>query len=122
MSNEIKTGDIVLGKVTKIKPFGIIVLLGNSKMGLVHISHISSSFVKDVNEFVSIGDEVTMKVLSIDNNSDKIALSMKEAHSEIEAAAQIVVNRDVGFEEKFKNWLKISNERQAGINKRNKRR
>lgn len=65
------------GKVTGITKFGVFVELEKGTTGLVHISEIASSYVNDINDFVKIGDEVKVKVLSVDGN--KISLSMKRA-------------------------------------------
>jgi len=130
----IEVGSIVEGKVVRIKPFGAIVLIDENTQGLVHISHISGSFVQDINEHVAVGDVVNVKVLSIDAANNRLALSIKEAGgggSTSSATAYVPAPKPVNdapvdsgqaFEDKFKEWLKASNERQAGINKRNKRR
>lgn len=135
MSEKIEVGSIVEGKVVRTKPFGVIVALPDNSQGLVHISHISTSFVQNVTDHINIGDVVRVKVLSVDAASGKISLSIKEAaepvkkpRSEWNASggdfrpkAQPV--DAVGtFEDKLKEWIKVSNERQAGLNKRNKRR
>ena len=131
MSVEINS--IVDGEVVRIKAFGAIVELPDKKQGLVHISHISNRFIQDINEFLSVGDIVKVKVLSVDEATGKIALSMKEAappepvqapppRSSFGGKQQNVITEASPFEDKLKDWIKNSNERQAGINKRNKRR
>ena len=126
---DIEIGSILEGKIVRIKPFGAIVLVGDNVQGLVHISHISDSFVQDINNHIAIGDVVNVKVLSIDTNNNRLALSIKEALTpqgspapSPKAAIDAPTDPNQAFEDKFKEWLKISNERQAGINKRNKRR
>lgn len=74
MSEKLEVGSIVEGKVVRVKPFGAIVSLGNTQ-GLVHISQVANSFVQDINDHVKVGDMVKVKVLSIDEESHKIALS-----------------------------------------------
>ncbi|MDL2248293.1 S1 RNA-binding domain-containing protein [Tyzzerella sp. OttesenSCG-928-J15] len=129
----IEVGSIVEGKVVRIKPFGAIVLIGDNVQGLVHISHISDSFVQDINNHVAVGDIISVKVLSMDTQNNKVSLSIKEAlkassagenaHREtVEVVDDTPADPNQAFEDKFKEWLKSSNERQAGINKRNKRR
>lgn len=131
----IQVGSIIEGKVVRIKPFGAIVLIGDNKQGLVHISHVSSGFVQDINEYLAVGDIVKVKVLSIEEEGRKIALSMKETleNEERQPAREPVrertpepvkqaVTEGSSFEEKFKEWVRSSNERHANINKRNKRR
>ena len=127
----VEVNSIVEGEVIRIKPFGAIVLLPDNRQGLVHISHISSKYVQDIADYVNMGDVVTVKVLSIEAETGKIALSMKDAEPpktyERQPSAQDSHFRPSGeqsasFEDKFKDWLKSANERQAGLNKRNKRR
>ena len=125
----IEVGSIVEGKIVRIKPFGAIVLIGENTQGLVHISHISGSFVQDINDHIAVGDVVSVKVLSIDPANNRLALSIKEAGGGSFAppappkhVADTSSDSGQTFEDKFKEWLKVSNERQAGINKRNKRR
>ena len=131
---EIVAGNIYEGKVVRLKPFGAIVILPDNSQGLVHISHISNSYVQNVDDHLAVGDIVHVKVLTNDKTSGKISLSMKdveqpEVMQEREAAIEYEQRREKSrseggstFEEKFKEWLKASNERQAGLNKRNKRR
>jgi len=125
----IAEGSIVEGTITKIKPFGALVELPGNLHGLVHISHISSAYVQNVDEYLSIGDVVKVKVLSIDTKVNKISLSIKEADPipKIERTEfkQVEYYRPPEsaqtFEEKFKEYVKASNERLAGLNKRNKK-
>ena len=129
-------GNIYTGKVLKIKPFGAIVSLPGSNPGLVHISQIASGFIQSVNDVLNIGDEVDVLVVSSDQASGKISLSMKDVpqrndgfddEEESDEAfyysppAVITPQQAASFEEKFKSWQKLSNERIAGINRRNKR-
>ena len=78
MSEKLEVGSIVEGKVVRVKPFGAIVSLGKVQ-GLVHISQVANSFVQDINDHVKVDDVVKVKVLSIDEESNKIALSIKQA-------------------------------------------
>ena len=75
---EFAVGAILEGKVTGITKFGAFVALPGGKSGLVHISNISDSYVSDINEFLTVGQEVKVKVLNIDQN-DRINLSIKHA-------------------------------------------
>ena len=60
----IEIGSKVQGKVTGITNFGAFVELPGGTTGLVHISEVADSYVKDVNDHLKVGDEVTVKVLS----------------------------------------------------------
>jgi len=123
---KVEVGSIVDGTVLRIKPFGAIVSLPDNLQGLVHISHISTSFVQNIEDHLSVGDEVKVKVILKDPETGKISLSIKDAsppptRSEYRPRQQSAPS-DGSFEDKVKEWLKSSNERQAGLNKRNKRR
>ena len=121
MSEKLEVGSIVEGKVVRVKPFGAIVSLGNTQ-GLVHISQVANSFVQDINDHVKVGDMVKVKVLSIDEESHKIALSIREALPKEERRPQSSVNASSDFEDKMKEWMKQANDRQTSLNKRaNKR-
>ena len=71
----LEVGSVVKGKVTGVMKFGAFVALPENKSGMVHISEISHEFVNDINDVIKVGDEVTVKVVSIDNG--KISLSIK---------------------------------------------
>ncbi len=80
----IEVGTKVDGKVSGITNFGAFVDLGEHRSGLVHISEVSDSFVKDIHSVLKVGDSVTVKVLSIADDG-KIALSIRKA---VERSAQ----------------------------------
>ncbi|MBO5349811.1 MAG: polyribonucleotide nucleotidyltransferase [Clostridia bacterium] len=79
IAREIEPGEIYDGVVTKIMPFGAFVDLGG-KEGLLHISKISSKRVDKVEDVLSIGDEIRVKVSDIDSQG-RINLSMKDLES-----------------------------------------
>lgn len=70
--------DIVCGKVTAIMNFGAFILLEDGTSGLVHISEISKNFVRDVNDFLSVGQQVRVVSLATDHDGKK-RLSIKKA-------------------------------------------
>ncbi len=74
----VSVGSIVEGKIVSVMPFGAFVDIGNKQSGLVHISEISSGYVKNINDCVKKGDSVKVKVIKIDD-SGKISLSIKQA-------------------------------------------
>ena len=77
ITREIEVGEIYEGKVTRIAPFGAFIDLGGGKEGLLHISKISSKRVEKVEDVLSVGDEVRVKVTEIDHQG-KISLNMKD--------------------------------------------
>jgi len=73
----IEVGSKLSGKVTGITNFGAFVLLPGGVTGLVHISEISHSYVKDIHEHLKVNDEVTVKVINVDKDG-KIGLSIRQ--------------------------------------------
>lgn len=73
----VEVGAKVAGKVAGITNFGAFVDLGDGKTGLVHISEVSDAYVKDIHDVLSVGDTVTVKVMSIKDG--KIGLSIRKA-------------------------------------------
>lgn len=74
---EFTVGDILEGKVTGITKFGVFVSLPGNKNGMVHISEIAHAYVSDINEHLTVGQEVKVKVIAIDP-AGKINLSIKQ--------------------------------------------
>ena len=75
---EFGVGSIVDGKVTGITKFGAFVSLPGGRSGLVHISEIAYSYVNDVKDHLTEGQEVKVKVINTDDNN-RINLSIKKA-------------------------------------------
>jgi len=109
-----KQGAIVKGKVTGIQPYGAFVQLENGMQGLIHISEISHQFVKDVREYVHVGDEVTVKVLDIDDQTGRASLSLKALEPDREREKRQVRMKmplESGFrplKEKLREWIEQS--------------
>ncbi|KAK9142674.1 hypothetical protein Syun_012074 [Stephania yunnanensis] len=77
-NEELVVGATFTGKVKSIQPFGAFVDFGAFTDGLVHVSQLSDSFVKDVGSFVSIGQEVKVKLLEVNTETGRISLTMRE--------------------------------------------
>ena len=77
----IEVGNIYDGTVTGLSKFGAFVRLPGGKNGMVHISEISTGYVKDISEHLSEGSEVRVKVISIDEKG-RINLSVRKALEE----------------------------------------
>lgn len=75
---QLEVGLILEGKVTGITKFGAFVALPGGKSGLVHISEVANAYVSDINEHLSNGQEVKVKVIAISPDG-KINLSIKKA-------------------------------------------
>lgn len=83
--SKLKIGDKVKGKVAAVLPFGIFIALTNNQQdesggveGLVHVSELSWEKVEDPGKLFKVGDEVNAKVISIDPNTNRVNLSIKQ--------------------------------------------
>lgn len=85
--SRVEVGQIFTGHVTRIVDFGAFVNILPGKDGLVHISQITGTKIKDVSEYLSVGDEVRVKVMNIDSKN-RIALSIKAAKDDEEGTAE----------------------------------
>ncbi len=75
--NEFTIGMIVKGVVTGIEKYGAFISLGETSVGLIHISEFSDNFVRDINNFFSIGDTIYVKIIDIDKEKNQFKLSIK---------------------------------------------
>ena len=74
---EYRVGQVVQGIVTGIKPYGAFVKIDDRYDGMIHISEISSDFVRDVHYFVKLGEKVVVKIIDIDSETNQLTLSLK---------------------------------------------
>ncbi|MFS0576561.1 S1 domain-containing post-transcriptional regulator GSP13 [Sporosarcina sp. 179-K 3D1 HS] len=77
MAKTYKAGEELTGTVTGIQPYGAFVALDDETQGLVHISEITYGFVKDIHDYLSVGQEVKVKVLDVDSEAKKVSLSIR---------------------------------------------
>ncbi len=89
IANGPEIGAIYKGKVTGIQAFGAFVEIVPGKEGLVHISKLDKGRVEKTEDVVSLGDEIVVKVMEIDEVRGKISLSRKDALAELEAKRHI---------------------------------
>ena len=74
---EIKVGDLIIGKVNQIRPYALFLTFETGQNGLLHISELSDNYIRDIEKYGSIGDEIRVKVLSIDANNGFLRVSYK---------------------------------------------
>jgi len=120
-------GMIVTGKVTGIKKFGAFVSLEDGKSGLVHISEVANTYVEDISEHLTDGQEVKVKVLAIDENG-RINLSIKKAEEPVcrpthrreeryspRRGSEPQSKGESSFEDKLKQFMQDSSNKFAGV-------
>ncbi|MCL4201281.1 MAG: RNA-binding transcriptional accessory protein [Pirellulaceae bacterium] len=76
---DVRAGMVLEGVVTNVTRFGAFVDIGVHQDGLIHISQLANAFVQDPSDVVSVGDVVRVKVLEVDHERRRIALSRKQA-------------------------------------------
>ncbi|MBL7091992.1 MAG: S1 RNA-binding domain-containing protein [Candidatus Omnitrophica bacterium] len=120
MAAELNLGDIVEAEITRITDFGAFVEINGRNSGLIHISQISDSFVKDVNKYLKVGNRVKARVIKL-GPGNKIDLSLRlrekgrptaRAKQRNKAEALSLQKNNSGFkssdfEEKLKKFLRI---------------
>lgn len=80
--DQIVPGAVFTGRVRFVQPYGAFVDIGAFTNGLVHVSELAPGYVKDVSDFVKVGQEVTVTVLEMNEKSKRIALTMRDRESE----------------------------------------
>ena len=115
-------GNILDGVVTGITKFGAFVKLENGATGLVHISEVADTYVKEVADFLKEGDKVKVKVLNM-GDSNKIGLSIKQAapkpapkpSPKAFAGFNQGPKKNASFEDKLAEFMKDSNEKLTAL-------
>lgn len=79
-----KEGEMATGHVTGILSYGAFVSLDEYYNGLIHISEISDHYVRDISDYLKIGDTISAKVIAVDEENCHVKLSIKEQTSYIE--------------------------------------
>ena len=106
------------GKVVGITGFGAFVRLEDGSGGLIHISQVSTSYVSDVHEFLSVGQEVEPTVLSVDEKG-RIALTLKPPRPPREKGDQPVLfsspAKPDGFENMLEHFRSVSDEKMGDL-------
>lgn len=113
----LKAGNILEGKIINITNFGAFVEV-EGKTGLVHISEVADTFVKDIRDYLKEQDTVKVKVISVDENG-KISLSIKQAEAPKRSARPVEIDWSIekgkvdtsNFEDRLSKFLKDSEER-----------
>ena len=106
----IEVGKVVEGKVTGITDFGAFVELDKGKTGLVHISEVAHSYVKDVNQHLKVDDRVKVKVISVGDDG-KIGLSIKRLQAPPKKERPKPQQKSLSFEDKLARFFKESDEK-----------
>lgn len=75
-------GQVVLGTVINVKPYALFLEFEDGVTGLLHISEISDSFIRDIEKFGTKGDQMKVVIVSIDENNGFLRVSYKKVPKE----------------------------------------
>ena len=94
--SDYKVGSIIKGQVTCIEKYGIFINIDPWYDGLIHISEISNDFVKDINDFLKIGEIIYTQILEVDEFNHHLKLSIKNINYKSNSKSKIKESR-LGF-------------------------
>jgi len=104
-----KEKDVIVAKVTGIQEYGAFVSIDDEYDGLIHISEISYGFVRNINDYVKIGDKIYAEVINIDEDSNQLRLSIKDIDYKKDGTKlKRIAETKNGFEplrENLDNWI-----------------
>ncbi len=105
-------GSIVTGKIVGIQPYGAFVALDEQTQGLVHISEVAYEYVENIESYVHVGEEIRVRIISVDKANKKISLSLKTVRDnrKVSRSKRPLVTT-VGFETlrvRLDGWIKES--------------
>jgi len=113
-----QVGQVVEGKVVKITNFGAFVELDDGTQGLIHISQISRNYVKNVSDYLRVGEVVKAKVREVKGNG-KVDLSIKELENErSRPTTRVRKGSNPDFEQMLRSYLRASEENQSDLKRR----
>lgn len=117
-----KKGDIVTGIVTGIEDYGVFIELEEQFSGLIHISEISKSFVKNINDYVTIGEKIKVEILEVNEEKLHTKLSIKDINYSFKNRRRTKINEtSTGFSTlklKLPIWI---NQKEKEILQKNKK-
>ncbi|MET0406556.1 MAG: S1 RNA-binding domain-containing protein, partial [Cystobacter sp.] len=93
---DVKEGMVLQGVVTNVTAFGAFVDVGVHQDGLVHVSQLSTRFIKDPSEAVKVGDRVTVKVVTVDLVRKRLGLSVRAVTEGTSGASAPAPSRPAG--------------------------
>lgn len=104
-----KEGKVVTGCVTGIEDYGVFVNFDDYYTGLIHISEVSKLFVRNINDYVKLGQQIRCKILEVNDDEKHLRISIKDIDYQIgEKKLRKIVETPHGFktlEEKLPGWI-----------------
>lgn len=109
-----QVGQLIVGKVYNVKPYALFMSFEDGVTGLLHISEISDSFIRDIEKYGSVGDEIRVKILSIDKDNGFLRVSYKQvppeemysSHTNQRKVPTTSEDEFLPLKEKLDSWIK----------------
>lgn len=110
-----QVGDLIVGKITSVKPYALFLAFDGGIKGLLHISELSDAYIRDIEKFGSVGDEMKVMVLSVDETNGFLRVSVKripekEQYSTHVNESRIYLNEEekdfTALKENLPTWIK----------------
>ena len=109
-----QVGQLIVGKVYNVKPYALFMSFDDGVTGLLHISEISDSFIRDIEKYGSVGDEIKVKILSIDKDNGFLRVSYKQvppeemysSHTNQRKVPTTSEDEFLPLKEKLETWIK----------------
>ena len=97
-------GELVIGTVSAVRPYAVFMNFSDGRSGLLHISEISDSYIRDIEKFATIGDQIKVKIIDIDKDNGFLRVSLKKVEEKDYYSTQENTNRQniVASEDEFK--------------------
>lgn len=114
-----KVNDIIEGTIINIRPFGAIMIFEDESLGLLHISEIANTFIRNINRYLKIGKTYQVKVIDIEDDGflkvsmSKITDEEKEVYRNSQVKRNPIDEKYIDFtalKEKLPEWIKIAQE------------
>lgn len=113
----IKVGDIIEGTITQIKPYGAIMLFSDGQKGLLHISEIANSFIRNIKRYLTIGKTYQVKVIDVmEDNFLKVSMSKITPEERVEFRNTAIKRTPV--EPQYIDFTKLNELIESYINKK----
>ena len=108
-----QVGQLVIGKVYNVKPYALFMSFEDGVTGLLHISEISDSFIRDIEKYGSVGDEIKVKILAIDDDNGFLRVSYKQvppeeaysSHTNTRKLPTVTEDEFLPLKEKLDEWI-----------------
>lgn len=105
-----KEGDVVKARITAIEKYGAFASIDDEYSGLIHISEITDKYVRDITDFIEIGEIINVKILSISSEHNQLRLSVKDVNEDLRESKRKNIKETVfGFymlKTSLPNWIR----------------